>query len=107
MFRKVDVPVFGIVENMSYFLCPDNGKKYDIFGHGGAKREAERLGVDFLGEVPIEIDIREMSDKGTPITVAAPDSQSAVNYRAIADKVWSSIEKATGGESRAPKIVIQ
>lgn len=107
MFRKVDVPVFGIVENMSYFLCPDNGKKYDIFGHGGAKREAERLGVDFLGEVPIEIDIREMSDKGTPITVAAPDSQSAVNYRAIADKVWSSIEKATGGARRQPNIVIQ
>ena len=68
MFRKVDVPVFGIVENMSYFLCPDNGKRYDIFGHGGAKKEAERMGVDFLGEVPIEIDIREMSDKGTPIT---------------------------------------
>lgn len=107
MFRKVDVPVFGIVENMSYFLCPDNGKKYDIFGHGGAKREAERLGVDFLGEVPIEIDIREMSDKGTPITVAAPDSQSAVNYRAIADKVWASIEKATGGARRQPNIVIQ
>lgn len=107
MFRKVDVPVFGIVENMSYFLCPDNGKRYDIFGHGGAKKEAERMGVDFLGEVPIEIDIREMSDKGTPITVAAPDSKSAENYRTIAGKVWDKIEKATGGESRAPKIVIQ
>ncbi len=107
MFRKVDVPVFGIVENMSYFLCPDNGKRYDIFGHGGAKKEAERMGVDFLGEVPIEIDIREMSDKGTPITVAAADSQSAENYRTIAGKVWDKIEKATGGESRAPKIVIQ
>ncbi|MBO6949841.1 MAG: Mrp/NBP35 family ATP-binding protein [Rhodospirillales bacterium] len=107
MFRKVDVPVFGVVENMSYFLCPDNNKRYDIFGHGGAKKEAERMGVDFLGEVPIEIDIREMSDKGTPITVAAPESQSAENYRTIAGKVWDKIEKATGGESRAPKIVIQ
>lgn len=107
MFRKVDVPVFGIVENMSYFLCPDNGKRYDIFGHGGARKEADRMGVDFLGEVPIEIDIREMSDKGTPITVAAPESQSADNYRTIAGKVWDKIAKATGGESRAPKIVIQ
>ncbi|WNJ99395.1 Mrp/NBP35 family ATP-binding protein [Thalassospiraceae bacterium LMO-JJ14] len=107
MFRKVDVPVFGIVENMSYFLCPDNGKRYDIFGHGGAKREAERLGVDFLGEVPIEIAIREMSDAGTPITVADPESQSAANYRAIAATVWDKIETAIGGESRAPKIVIQ
>lgn len=107
MFRKVDVPVFGIVENMSYFLCPDNGKRYDIFGHGGAKREAERMGVDFLGEVPIEIDIREMSDAGTPITVAAADSASAANYRAIAERVWVQIEQAIGGESQAPRIVIQ
>lgn len=106
MFRKVDVPVFGIVENMSYFLCPDNGKRYDIFGHGGAKREAERLGVDFLGEVPIEIAIRENSDNGTPITVSDPESQSAANYRAIAGKVWDRIEQATGS-NRAPKIVIQ
>jgi len=107
MFRKVDVPVFGIVENMSYFLCPDNGKRYDIFGHGGARREAERMGVDFLGEVPIEIAIREHSDAGTPITVSEPESQSAENYRAIAATVWDKIEKIIGAESRAPKIVIQ
>ncbi len=107
MFRKVDVPVFGIIENMSYFLCPDNGKRYDIFGHGGAKREAERMGVDFLGEVPIEIDIREMSDAGTPITVADADSKSADNYRAIADRVWAKIEQIIEGESQAPRIVIQ
>ncbi len=107
MFRKVDVPVFGIIENMSYFLCPDNGKRYDIFGHGGARKEADRMGVDFLGEVPIEIEIRENSDKGTPITVSDPDSQSAANYRAIASTVWDKIEKSIGGESRAPKIVIQ
>ncbi len=107
MFRKVDVPVFGIVENMSYFLCPDNGKRYDIFGHGGAKREAERMGVDFLGEVPIEIEIREMSDAGTPITVADADSASAENYREIAERVWAKIEQVTGGDSQAPRIVIQ
>lgn len=107
MFRKVDVPVFGIVENMSYFLCPDNGIRYDIFGHGGAKREAERMGVDFLGEVPIEIAIREHSDAGTPITVSEPDSPSAANYREIAERVWAHIEKAQGGGQTAPKIVIQ
>jgi len=107
MFRKVDVPVFGIVENMSYFLCPDNGKRYDIFGHGGARKEADRMGVDFLGEVPIEIAIRENSDAGTPITVSDPESQSAENYRTIAAAVWDKIEKITGAESRAPKIVIQ
>jgi len=107
MFRKVDVPVFGIVENMSYFLCPDNGKRYNIFGHGGAKKEAERLGVDFLGEVPIEIEIRERSDAGTPITAANPDSSAAQNYRAIADAVWAKIEQAQASDSLAPKIVIQ
>lgn len=107
MFRKVDVPVFGIVENMSYFLCPDNGKRYDIFGHGGARREADRMGVDFLGEVPIEIAIRENSDAGTPITVSQPDSQSASNYREIADRIWAQIEKSISGGQAAPKIVIQ
>ena len=107
MFRKVDVPVFGIIENMSYFLCPDNGKRYDIFCHGGAKREAERMGVDFLGEVPIEIEIREMSDSGTPITVSLPDSQSAINYRAIAATVGAKIDAALGEGPATPRIVVQ
>jgi ATP-binding protein involved in chromosome partitioning len=107
MFRKVDVPVFGIIENMSYFLCPDNGKRYDIFGHGGAKREAERMGVDFLGEVPIEIEIREMSDSGKPITVSLPDSQSAINYRAIAATVGAKIDAALGEGPATPRIVVQ
>ena len=107
MFRKVDVPVFGIIENMSYFLCPDNGKRYDIFGHGGARREAERMGVDFLGEVPIEIEIREMSDRGTPITVSLPDSQSAANYRAIAATVGAKIDAALGEGPATPRIVVQ
>ena len=73
MFKKVDVPLLGIVENMSYFIAPDTGKRYDIFGHGGARREAERLGVPFLGEVPLEMEIRETSDAGEPVVVSKPD----------------------------------
>ena len=77
MFRKVDVPVLGIVENMSYFLCPHCGGRSEIFSHGGARHEAERLGTEFLGEVPLDIQIRETSDGGTPITVAEPDNPHA------------------------------
>ncbi len=72
MFNKVEVPVLGIVENMSYFIAPDTGNRYDIFGHGGARAEAEKIGVPFLGEVPLTISIREHSDDGTPIVVAEP-----------------------------------
>src|SRR3954451_4385182 len=84
MFRKVDVPLLGIVENMSYFIAPDTGTRYDIFGHGGARREAERLGVPFLGEVPLEMVIRETSDAGTPIVVSAPEGAAAKAFRDIA-----------------------
>ena len=77
MFRKVEVPVLGIVENMSYFIAPDTGTRYDIFGHGGARKEAERIGVPFLGEVPLTIGIRETSDAGTPVVVGDPDSPHA------------------------------
>ena len=81
MFRKVDVPVFGIVENMSYFTCPHCGERSEIFAHGGAKAEAERLGCDFLGEVPLDIEIRKTSDGGHPITVSKPDGAHAKSYR--------------------------
>lgn len=91
MFRKVEVPVFGIVENMSYFLCPDNGKRYYIFGQDGAKREAESLGVDFLGEVPLDTRIRETSDEGQPIVATDPGNEHSVTYKAIAAKVWDKI----------------
>jgi ATP-binding protein involved in chromosome partitioning len=104
MFRKVDVPVLGIIENMSYFLCPDNGKRYDIFGHGGARKEAERLGVPFLGEVPIEIEIRETSDGGRPITVSMADSKTANTYRSIAATVWDAV---SGRQAAGPRIVVQ
>ena len=105
MFAKVNVPLLGIVENMSYFIAPDTGHRYDIFGHGGAQREAERLNVPFLGAVPLHMQIRELSDAGMPVTVKDPDSPHAQIYRDIAEKVWAQV---SGGSSRAaPKIVFE
>src|SRR5882672_2177456 len=105
MFRKVNVPVLGIVENMSYFHCPQCGTRTDIFGHGGARREAERLGVPFLGEVPLHMDIREKSDSGLPVVATEPDGPLAAIYRDVAAKVRDQIK---GGAGRAaPKIVIE
>jgi ATP-binding protein involved in chromosome partitioning len=108
MFQRVDVPVLGIVENMSYFVAPDTGKRYDIFGHGGARREAERLGVPFLGEIPLDMEIRETSDTGRPIVVSNPQSIHAAVYREIATRVWNGVqrERAEGGRT-PPKIVIE
>jgi ATP-binding protein involved in chromosome partitioning len=105
MFRKVDVPLLGIVENMSYFIAPDTGKRYDIFGHGGARKEAERLDVPFLGEVPLHMDIRAHSDNGTPVTVVEPDSEHAKIYRDIASKVWENMKGGNGAGRPAPAIV--
>jgi ATP-binding protein involved in chromosome partitioning len=106
MFRRVDVPVLGLVENMSYFLCPHCGERSDPFGHGGAKAEAERLGVPFLGEVPLVIEIRETSDAGLPIVATKPDSAHAKIYREIAASVRDQM--AGGGKMRtAPRIVIE
>jgi len=108
MFRKVEVPVLGIVENMSYFIAPDTGARYDIFGHGGARKEAERIGVPFLGEVPLTIGIRETSDAGTPVVVSDPDGAVAKVYREIAAKVWEQVAKAQGDASRGmPNIVFE
>ena len=94
MFRKVDVPVLGIVENMSYFQCPRCGHEAHIFGHGGARQEAERLGVEFLGEIPLHIDIRTTSDGGDPIVVSQPDSDHAKAFREIADRIWDKLSIA-------------
>ncbi len=105
MFRKVEVPLLGIVENMSYFIAPDTGRRYDIFGHGGARTEAARLGVPFLGEVPLEMGIRESSDAGRPVVATAPDSVSAKVYREIADRVWDSLEGRT--QPAAPTILFE
>jgi ATP-binding protein involved in chromosome partitioning len=105
MFNKVDVPVLGIVENMSYFICPHCGGRSDIFAHGGARNEAERYGVPFLGEVPLAMGIRENSDAGKPVVVVDPDCAHAAVYRAIAAQVKSRLEK---GRARvAPKIFIE
>ena len=104
MFRRVNVPVLGIVENMSTFICPHCGTRSDIFGHGGARREAERLGVPFLGEVPLAIDIREKSDAGEPVVATEPDGPHAQAFRDIAARVRDGLKV----ESRpAPKIVIE
>jgi ATP-binding protein involved in chromosome partitioning len=94
MFKKVNVPVLGIVENMSYFQCPHCGTKSDIFGHGGARHEAERLGVPFLGEIPLHISIRATSDSGTPVVESEPDGPYAAIYRAIAAKVRDQLQNA-------------
>ncbi|NVK32914.1 MAG: iron-sulfur cluster carrier protein ApbC [Rhodobacteraceae bacterium] len=106
MFRRVEVPVLGIVENMSYFLCPDCGSRHDIFGHGGARSEAERLDVPFLGEVPLDMAIRETSDSGNPVVVSDPDGAHAAIYRDIAAKVYETIDAPAGADVKAaPKIV--
>ncbi|MCB1378534.1 MAG: Mrp/NBP35 family ATP-binding protein [Alphaproteobacteria bacterium] len=105
MFRKVNVPVIGIVENMSYFVCDKCGERHEIFGHGGARDEAQRLGVAFLGEVPLDKDVRLRSDKGEPVTATCPESLHAKIYREIARQVWEAVEK--GNLARpAPRIVL-
>lgn len=108
MFRKVDVPLLGLVENMSYFIAPDTGKRYDIFGHGGAEREAARLNVPFLGGVPLEMETRELSDSGEPVVASRPDSAQAKIYRSIARKVQERLSEETqAAEKAAPAIVFE
>ena len=104
MFRRVNVPVLGIIENMSTFICPHCGTRSDIFGHGGARHEAERLRVPFLGEVPLDIAIRQKSDAGEPVVASEPNGAHAQSFRAIAARVREGLM----AESRpAPKIVIE
>jgi len=91
MFEKVGVPIFGWIENMSYFLCPHCGERSEIFGHGGAKTMAEETGMDFLGQIPLDACIRETSDDGTPIVASDPDSDHAQAYRDIARQVAAKL----------------
>ena len=108
MFKKVDVPLLGLIENMSYFLCPSCGERSDIFGHGGARDEAERIGVPFLGEVPLHMDIRENSDAGTPVVVSQPDGPHAQIFKDMATKVRDQImQSQEAQEMAAPKIVFE
>ncbi len=104
MFKKVDVPILGIVENMSYFVCGNCGHRTDVFSHGGARNEAEKLGVPFLGDIPLDIAIRESSDDGKPIVVAEPDGVHAKAYQAIAQSV---LDQLAGSTRQAPRIVMQ
>jgi ATP-binding protein involved in chromosome partitioning len=106
MFKRVNVPVLGVVENMSYFLCPQCGTRSDIFSHGGARHEAERLGVPFLGEVPLHMTIREKSDSGLPVVATEPDSDYSKIYREIAARVRDQLKGGAVGRA-APKIVIE
>ena len=108
MFRKVDIPVLGIIENMSTFVCPNCSHESHIFGHGGARREADKLGMAFLGEVPLDIEIRETSDEGRPVVVSHPESPQAQRYQEIAGAIWSDLSaRLDDGGRAAPKIVMQ
>ena len=93
MFEKLHIPIAGLIENMSGFICPDNGKEYDIFGRGGAQKLAQRYNTEVIGEIPIEIAIREGGDSGKPVSFYAPDSLSAKRYEQAARKLWEKIEK--------------
>ena len=106
MFKRVEVPILGIVENMATFVCPHCGETSHIFGHGGARKEAERLGVSFLGEVPLNMTIRETSDDGRPVVAIDPEGPQARAYKDIARGVWAQL--AGGTTARAvPRIVIE
>ena len=103
MFLKVNVPVLGLIENMSHFMCPSCGERSDIFGHGGAKQEADTLGMPFLGDLPLNMDIRATSDDGTPIVASQPDSPLAQLYLRIADNLLRSL---AASQKSAPEIII-
>ena len=107
MFRRVDVPVLGIIENMSYFVCSKCGERHEIFGHGGAHMEADRLGVPFLGEIPLDPEMRWRSDAGQPIVVSRPESLHAAIFRDIAARTWGALAGEGAVARAAPRIVIE
>jgi len=104
MFERVGVPVLGLIENMSFFCCPNCNHRTDIFGHGGAEADAARLGVEFLGALPLKLAIRELADAGTPIVAALPESEEAAIYQKIATRLRAKLNE---GAAAGPKIVIE
>ena len=106
MFRKVNVPLLGVIENMSSLCCPDCGHVSLIFGHGGARIEAEKIGAPFLGEIPLHIQIRATSDDGRPIVAIEPESAHAKLYIGIARQVWLALSTGRAGKP-VPRIVIE
>jgi ATP-binding protein involved in chromosome partitioning len=106
MFEKVGVPVLGLIENMSYYCCPNCGHRAELFGHGGARAEAERLGVEFLGELPLKLAIRELADAGTPIVAAQPETPEAQAYQRIATRLREKLAERAGAGA-GPRIVIE
>ena len=107
MFNQVSVPILGLIENMSYYVCPHCGHRAEIFSYGGARKVAERQGQEFLGEIPLVAEIRETSDAGLPIVVSEPKSESAEAYRRIARRLIEKLETGAGeAQRRAPRIVI-
>jgi ATP-binding protein involved in chromosome partitioning len=106
MFEKVNIPLLGLIENMSAFCCPACQKVTPIFGHGGARLEAERRGIPFLGEIPLDMNIRQTSDDGRPVVATEPDGVHARHYIDIAREIWTAV--VSGAASRpAPRIVIE
>ncbi|MGG5810362.1 Mrp/NBP35 family ATP-binding protein [Falsiroseomonas sp. CW058] len=106
MFERVGVPVLGLIENMSFFCCPNCGHRADVFGHGGARAEAERIGVEFLGELPLKMAIRELADAGTPIVAARPETEEAKAYQRIASRLREKVAER-GGAQAGPRIVVE
>jgi ATP-binding protein involved in chromosome partitioning len=106
MFKRVEIPILGIVENMATFVCPHCGQESHIFGHGGAREEAKRLDVPFLGEVPLNMTIRELSDAGRPVVAADPEGPHATIYKDMAQQVWASLSGGAAAKP-APRIVIE
>ena len=108
MFRKVDVPILGIIENMSYFICPDCGSRHDVFSTGGAEKEASKLDVAFLGGIPLDMTIRQTSDAGEPIVATQPENPHSKAYSSIAQKIWDSLEGQNAeGSATIPAIIIE
>ena len=105
MFQKVNVPVLGLIENMSYFICDGCGKRHEIFSHGGARAEAAKLNLPFLGELPLDPIIRERADAGEPVVVSEPNSENTKTYRAMAAAIWKTLVAGTGVKA-PPRIVV-